>query len=266
VLSRGYGRRVVEDGAVIVSDGARVVADLDRAGDEPLWLAQAVPGASVVVCEQRTIAAALARRVLGATVLILDDGFQHRAMRRDVDVVAIAPEDLRDRVMPFGRLRQPVSALRAADAIVTEGAPDDPVLTRFPARVFTVRRALGTPEPIDEGPAPPAPGAGPVIAVAGIARPERFWQALEAQGWCVASRLAFRDHHPFRRRDIEAIARTAREAGAVGVLTTGKDAVRLAPWRPLPVPVFTVPLAVEPEPADAFAAWLFGRLAEARAR
>ncbi len=106
ILSRGYGRRTREDGVVIVSDGTHMLADLDRSGDEPLMLARAVPGAAVLVCEQRAIAAALARRVLGATVLVLDDGFQHRSMRRDLDLVVVAPEDLRGRRAPFGRLRE----------------------------------------------------------------------------------------------------------------------------------------------------------------
>ena len=94
ILSRGYGRRIREDGVVIVSDGTHVSADLDRSGDEPLMLARAVPGAAVLVCDQRAIAAALAERVLGATVHVLDDGFQHRSMRRDLDIVAMAPQDL----------------------------------------------------------------------------------------------------------------------------------------------------------------------------
>jgi len=88
ILSRGYRRRRPEDGAVIVSDGTHILADIDRSGDEPLMLARMVPGAAVVVCEVRTVAAALASRVLRTTVNLLDDGFQHRAMRRDVSTTS----------------------------------------------------------------------------------------------------------------------------------------------------------------------------------
>src|SRR5262249_53672063 len=116
VVTRGYGRQRREDGAVVVSDGQHRLADLDRSGDEPLMIARAVPGAAVVVCEQRSVAATLAERVLGATVTLLDDGFQHRAIERDVDLVIVAPVDLEDRPLPLGRLRESVAALRRADA------------------------------------------------------------------------------------------------------------------------------------------------------
>ena len=102
VLSRGYGRRYVEDGVVIVSDGAAIRADLDRSGDEPMLIALAVPGAAVLVSDERRLAAVLAERVLGTTVHVLDDGFQHRTMARDVDIVIITPGDLADRRVPFG--------------------------------------------------------------------------------------------------------------------------------------------------------------------
>ena len=105
ILSRGYGRRVVEDGVVVVSDGTHVLADLDRAGDEPLMLARDLPGVAVLVCDQRAVAGALAQHVLGATALVLDDGFQHRQMRRDLDIVLVAPGDLTGRRAPLGRLR-----------------------------------------------------------------------------------------------------------------------------------------------------------------
>ena len=116
ILSRGYARRRPEAGAVVVSDGRHLLADLDRAGDEPLMLARAVPGAIVVVCDVRSIAAALARRVLGATVLILDDGFQHRALARDLDLVVVTPEDLQGRRAPVGR-----SGLGAGDGQEQQG-------------------------------------------------------------------------------------------------------------------------------------------------
>src|SRR5687767_5027213 len=121
VVSRGYGRRRVEDGVVVVSDGRRLLADLDRAGDEPLMLARELPGVPVLVCEQRAIAGALARRAFAATALVLDDGFQHRQMARDVDVVLVSPADLQGRRVPFGRLREAPRALARADAVIWVG-------------------------------------------------------------------------------------------------------------------------------------------------
>lgn len=264
VLSRGYARRRAEPGAVIVSDGRHLLADLDRAGDEPLMLARSVPGAIVVVCDVRAIAAALARDVLGASVLILDDGFQHRAVARDVDLVVVTPEDLTGRRAPFGRLRESVSALARAHAVIVEG-PAPATLAAAPhAALLSLRRAIRPPVPLDSS-LPLPDRRGPVVALAGIAQPERFTRALEAAGWTVSRLLAFRDHHRYTRHDLDAIVRAVREAGATAVLTTEKDAVRLLPLRPFAVPIAAVPLDVTVEPAAEFAAWLDARCREARA-
>ena len=265
ILSRGYARRIAEDGVVIVSDGTHLLADLDRSGDEPLMLARAVPGAAVLVCEQRAIAGALAERALGATVLVLDDGFQHRAMRRDLDIVAVTPDDLRGRRFPFGRLRESPDALRRASAIIIDGAVDDAMRSQWSCPVFSMTRHLSEPQPIEPGRPAPTRGGGPIVALAGIAGPERFQRALEAAGWSVASLLRFPDHHRYSAADLSRAAQTVRETGAVGILTTDKDAVRLRPWRPLPVPIAAVPLVVTIEPSSEFDAWLLAGVARARA-
>jgi tetraacyldisaccharide 4'-kinase len=274
ILSRGYGRRRVEDGVVIVSDGTRVLADLATSGDEPMQLAADVPGAVVLVCEQRAIAGALARRALGATVLILDDGFQHRQMRRDADIVLVTPADLSARRVPFGRLRESVRALGRADAVIIDDDQSDAsrladatsrVATLAPrARVFSLHRSLGQPSPLASvRPWPDRPA--PVVAVAGIAGPERFFGALSAAGWTVARTLGFADHHDYRARDIARMAAALAESGAHAIVTTAKDAVRLRALGPLPFPAASVPLEVRVDPADDFRTWIFARLAEARA-
>jgi tetraacyldisaccharide 4'-kinase len=130
ILSRGYGRAIVDEGVTVVSDGRALpdgsadmsrLADLAHSGDEPLMLARAVPGAAVLVCDERALAGTLAETALGCTVHILDDGFQHHQLRRDVDIVLVAPEDFSEKVMPFGRLREPIDALNCADAILIDG-------------------------------------------------------------------------------------------------------------------------------------------------
>jgi tetraacyldisaccharide 4'-kinase len=263
ILSRGYGRRRREDGVVVVSDGVHILADVDRSGDEPLMLARSVPGAAVLVCEVRSVARALAERSLGATVHILDDGFQHRAVARDVDLVLIAAGDLRDRRAPFGRLREPVSALARASAVIVDGDPAEVTLPECRGPVFSLARSLGRPLPLE--PHRPAPSDGdPVVALAGIATPARFSRALESTGWRVARLLAYRDHHRYSAGDLARLAAAVRETGAAGVLTTEKDAMRLLSCRPLPVPVAMVPLEVEIRPADRFSSWLRAQLAEAR--
>lgn len=263
ILSRGYGRRRSEDGVVVVSDGVHLLADVDRGGDEPLMLARSVPGAAVLVCDVRSVARALAERTIGATVHVLDDGFQHRAVARQVDLVLIAPEDLRDRRVPFGRLREPVTALERADAVIVDGDPGAVSLPGFRGPVFSLARSLGRPVPLEPWRGGSVNG-DPVVALAGIAAPGRFSHALEAGGWRVARLLAYRDHHRYNASDLERIAAAVRETGAAGVLTTEKDAMRLLPCRPLPVPVAMVPLDVDIRPADQFSSWLRARLQAAR--
>jgi tetraacyldisaccharide 4'-kinase len=271
ILSRGYHRRRPEDGVVIVSDGRHLRADIDRSGDEPLMLARGVPGASVLVCDVRALAAAVAETTLDVTVHVLDDGFQHRSLQRDIDLVLVTPADLADRRLPFGRLRSSASALRRADAVIVDGAGAAdiaPQLERFIDKastpVFTLRRRLEGPQWLEAGGVSrplPAPSE-PVVAVAGIADPARFQRALETEGWQVAALLGFPDHHRYTPRDL---ARIATTAGDRVVVTTDKDAVRLLLHRPLPVAVAAVPLLVTVEPEQAFRTWLFDRLAGVRA-
>jgi tetraacyldisaccharide 4'-kinase len=265
ILSRGYRRRRADEGVVVVSDGLRICADLDRSGDEPLMLARMVPGAAVLVGEVRALSAALAERALGATVHVLDDGFQHRTLVRQTDIVIVRPDDLGGRRLPFGKLRSPVSALAAADAVIIDAedghTPRPPTLPPA-SRIFALRRRIGLPEPLE--PEREWPAAGPFLAVAGIASPGRFADALGRGGWRVQQFLTFPDHHRYRRRDLDRIAAAACASQASAVLTTAKDAVRLLPLRPLPVPMAAVPLSVSIEPADEFREWLFGRIAEAR--
>jgi len=261
ILTRGYGRRRASDGVTVVSDGTRVAADLDSAGDEPLMLARALPGVPVLVSADRYLSGRIAERRLGATVHLLDDGFQHLQLARDVDLLLASEEDLTDRPLPAGRLRERLQAARAADAIlVTAGydsAADRVGRALAVDTVFRVTRTIGAPREITgrrESVVVP-PGA-PVFVAAGIARPDRFVADIAAAGWEVAGLLTFRDHHPFDARDIARIAAAAKSAAAAIVLTTEKDAVRLAVCDLGDMPIASVPLRVGVEPADRFRAWL----------
>jgi tetraacyldisaccharide 4'-kinase len=158
ILSRGYGRRDTDPGAVVVSDGERVCEPVERSGDEPQLLARALPGVPVVVCADRYLAGRLAEVRFGATVHILDDGFQHLALWRDVDLLLVSPADIQDRPLPTGRLREPLASGRSAHALlvsasaagspsgsVSESADDaESVAVAIPVRpVFTVTTAPG---------------------------------------------------------------------------------------------------------------------------
>lgn len=262
LLSRGYGRRDAADGVVVVRDPGGIRADLDRAGDEPLMLARQLEGVAVLVCPNRHLAGRLAEHHFNCTVHVLDDGFQHFALRRDADVVIVAREDLEGgRPLPSGRLREPIDALAAADAIVTLG---DAVVPGAAQPVWRARRVL---QPIRaaETFAAPLPAAGaPVVAVAGIAQPDGFFADLRAAGWQIAREMRFRDHYRYSRSDVAAIAGAARASGARAVITTEKDMVRLLPFRPFPVPVWFAPLSLQIDGAETLDRWLMARLARAR--
>jgi tetraacyldisaccharide 4'-kinase len=272
VLSRGYARARVVDGVVVVSDGERVLEGVTRSGDEPQMLARALPGVPVLAGADRLVAGRIAERRFGCTVHLLDDGFQHFALHRDVDLVLVSGDDVRDEVLPGGRLREPVEAAASADAILVTGgqADRDAVAARLGASLtFDVTAAFGAPRLVEPfGALLPRMAGMRALAIAGIARPQRFFDAVRAQGWEVAKELAFRDHHWFSGSDLKRMLATARAVNADVILTTEKDAVRLLalPLAPIPRTFAYLPMTVAVEPAHEFRAWLHHRLAAARSR
>lgn len=260
ILSRGYARERRTEAPVVVRDVEAVRAGVAESGDEPLMLAQALDGAIVVVHAERARAGAVAAG-LGATVHILDDGFQHLRLQRDIDIVLIDPRDLDDRVMPAGRLREPIDALAAAHAIVLID-PDQRELSTVwmrlaeisDAQVFSASRRV---EP------PPAALAGARgLLLSGIADGGQLARGVKAAGWAIAGEQTFKDHHRYTAADVAAIAREAARAGATFVLTTAKDAVRLrGVWRgDVPLVVAAMALGID----GTFADWLIERIAQVR--
>jgi tetraacyldisaccharide 4'-kinase len=266
VLTRGYARARPSDGITVVSDGKRILADLARAGDEPLMLARQLPGVSVLVSNDRYLSGRLAERHFGCTVHVLDDGFQHFQLERDVDLVLLSTDDVsRPQTLPEGRLREPLDAVSAASAAVVTGGGELDAETACRAlgvdTVFRLTRTLDAPRLVEPDGRVVSPEAGTrVLAVAGLARPERFFADVARAGWAVGGEIAFGDHHRYTRDDIDRVVVAMRAAGAAMVLTTEKDLVRMLPLRPLPVPVAWVPLRVSVEPAAEFAEWLAGRV------
>ena len=257
ILSRGYARTSPVEGPVIVRDRDGIRADLPRSGDEPLMLARQLPGVIVVTSRDRFAAGQLAEDSLGATVHILDDGFQHFGVDRDVDIVLVKASDLTASTFPSGRLREPADVLVAADAIVALDTFDPPhehsAFFRAARRTAAAVFADGAPRSGER-----------VLGVAGIADPEPFFEELAVQGFEVAAVRRFKDHHPFSAADATRLHRDARAAKAAAIVTTEKDYVRLLPHRPFGLPVGYVPLTMDVEPAEAFRRWLFESVAAAR--
>jgi tetraacyldisaccharide 4'-kinase len=237
VLSRGYGRRS-KSPFVLVSDGTRILASADDSGDEPLELARVVQGLAVAVGPDRAVAGRKLLEELGRHVLLLDDGFQHRRLRRDLDLVCFdAREPVASlRLLPRGRLREPLESLSRADAVVwtrwSEDAPSEELkglvsraVTELPA-IRARERLLGF-SPLDgsEALGPEYFRGCPVGVLLGVARPERVVESIPAEVVFTAAR---RDHHPWDPAEVEALAEDAKRRGAVALLTTGKDAVKIA--------------------------------------
>jgi tetraacyldisaccharide 4'-kinase len=275
IVSRGYARRRVVDGVVVVSDGKRVREPVEHSGDEPQMLARTLAGVPVLVCPDRHLAGRLAERQFGCSVVLLDDGFQHLPLGREVDLLVMPASDLDDAVLPSGRLREPLDCASSADCILVPGSDEDTArvaaaFDRMP--VFRVSSHYQPLQRIDgaskdaplltgeggrgESLDPPEGAPTRVVAVAGIARPVRFFDALRAQGYVVVRELSFPDHHWYTTNDLEKISDAVRAAGADLVVTTEKDAVRL----PRQLRWAVLPMTAAIEPADQFARWLGDRL------
>ena len=270
ILSRGYGRRRSAATVVVVGDGREVLTTTEVSGDEPQMLARARLGAPVIVSAERFLAGELAEETLGCTVHLLDDGFQHVQLARDLDLLVVTRADLDERVLPSGRLREPLEAAVAADALLVGGTDEDAAVIGKKlgvATTFRITRRYDTPKLVQPFGAPVPNSIGRrVVAVAGIARPERFFAALRADGWDVAAELVFRDHHWYTAKDLALVARAALDARADLVMTTEKDAVRLDLVAGAEPHWAFLPLHVEIEPAGLFADWIGERLAAARRR
>jgi tetraacyldisaccharide 4'-kinase len=257
ILSRGYGRRTA-DGVVVVSDGERVLVPVEESGDEPQMLARALRGVPVLVAQDRYLAGRLAESRFNASVLLLDDGFQHLQLARSIDLLVMAPQDLAAKVLPSGPLREPLTAARSADAVLVYGSETDGERIASAVGVtaaFQVVARYGALHEVGSG--RPVSDVRHVVAVAGIARPGRFFAALREQGLEVRRELVFRDHHWFTTADVDGIAAAAHGLGATAIVTTAKDGVRMESLaRDASLTWAVLPMDVSIEPAQRFATWL----------
>jgi tetraacyldisaccharide 4'-kinase len=210
ILSRGYRRTT--RGCLIVSRGQGAVTSWQQAGDEPYLMAQRLAGrAAVVVGESRYLAGVLAQREKLGNLFLLDDGFQHLQLHRDVDIVAIDPEEWLqgEKLLPTGRWREPRSAIGRAHAACIQGT----TTLDLPVAQFAVH--------LEADPTEPGMWKGrSITAFAGIAKPERFFSMLESQGVQINRRVAFPDHHHYSDQELIGLKDEIS-------VTTEKDFVKL---------------------------------------
>ncbi|MFP5234418.1 MAG: tetraacyldisaccharide 4'-kinase [Acidobacteriota bacterium] len=241
ILSRGYGRSG-KDPVLVAPDGSA-----REFGDEPLLMTRAT-GAPVYVGAERFKAGVLAESEVPEgrpAVHILDDGFQHRKLYRELDILLLNWEDWHNYLLPAGNLREPREAVLRASIIAIPaddtGLEEDLRAFGWPGPIWHLRRQMQIPQ-LD----------GPVLAFCGIARPAQFFAGLQAAGVPLAARIAFRDHHRFTQRELDRLCAVARQDGATQLLTTEKDAVRLGALT-TSLPLKTAPLRIEvDEEAEAF--------------
>ena len=255
ILLRGYGRR--GRGVRVVSDGRRVQMDWRDAGDEAVLLAQRLRGVPVVVGEDRVAAGRLTVEQFDPQVIFLDDGFQHRRLHRDADLVLVDSTDpFGGGLLPRGRLREPIAGLRRADAVLLTRADhgDDPEGIRRRVEAVApgcpIGRAVFRPLRLRDLTAERDRSLAElrgrrVFAVSGIGNPGSFHRTVQEAGGVLVGSLAYPDHRAFTEEDRRRMGDAARRCEADWIVTTEKDAVRLETRLPEGRPVVVLEVALE---------------------
>lgn len=227
VLSRGYGRKTR---GVLLIDPAGLPQQF---GDEPLLIARKLQ-VPVIVAEDRYQAGHFAESKFGPQLHLLDDGFQHRQLARDFDIVLVTPQDATDSLLPAGRLREPLTSLTRADAVVlASGASAE----SFPLKRKLVWR-------VKRGIVPQSLPSRPVVFCA-IARPQNFLLQLRAANIEPAAQAFYRDHHAYTEKDIRELLELKTRSEAGGFVTTEKDAVNLGLYLSALQPLSVVQVRME---------------------
>ena len=277
VLSRGY-KAEGEGRCAVVADGETIRMDPAQAGDEPSLIARACPGVAVVLGSKRAESGRLAIERFGADVLLLDDGFQHRFLARDVDIVNFNTRYGMGTgaLLPAGILREPPSVLSRADAVVVHGDGQrrellpEYVRAHFPrTKVFCSRLVYRGLVGIRTGEriAPEAIEGRNVLAFCGIAIPETMFEQLERLGPARLDTKPYPDHFAFDSAEIEGLCRLAREKGVDYIVTSEKDAMKIDPrWISEPGDVFFLEAEIEVEGGEEpLFEWLETTLAKSKA-
>lgn len=210
VLSRGYKRQTSGVHIVDPNGGA------EEFGDEPLLIAKSLQ-VPVIVGEKRFDAGRAGEAKFGSKLHLLDDSFQHRQLARQFDIVLLDESDLNDTLLPKGRLREPVTSLWRADALVMPAGQSAGKAADFGKPIWRVRRSLHFGEQVPERP----------VAFCGLARPERFLSDLLASGIRPVSMVQFPDHHRYTHTDLIELQSAMERNSADGFITTEKDLMNL---------------------------------------
>ncbi|MBZ5565673.1 MAG: tetraacyldisaccharide 4'-kinase [Acidobacteriia bacterium] len=271
ILTRGYGRRSRKP-LVVLEPAATRSPEPCECGDEPALLARALPEVPMVICADRYRAGCVAEERFGVDVHLLDDGFQHLALARDIDIVVLdTTQEISDRaLLPVGRLREPSSALKRADCVILTrlelgdpGPLEKQVRQINPlAAIFHTMTQFVQLVDIESGRIypPHALEGEPVLAFCGIGNPKAFFADLRKWGFSVVAEQTFPDHYRYGDADMEVIGMGFKKSGATALVTTEKDARNLFASIPEEIPVVACVIESSICEEQAFEEWLLARL------
>ncbi len=275
ILTRGYARRRGPE-IVLLEPGPGRNADPREVGDEPALLARALPAVPIAIGANRFRAGCLAEEQFELDVHILDDGFQHVSLGRDLDVVTLdVTQELADRaLLPAGRLREPLSALARAQVVVlTRTELGDPRPLEVRLRALHPKALLCHARTVFCGLVEARSGtayswqgfeAKPVLAFCGIGNSQGFLANLRQWGFHVAAEISFPDHHVYVPSDLRRLERRARDVGAAAMITTEKDLMNLPLGMETTAPVLACVTRTEIVEMDAFENALLSALENSR--
>ena len=258
VLTRGYGRANPQS-QVVVSDGNRLLAGERESGDEPFLLAENLIGIAAVISNPDRVAAGeWAIKNLGSEVFVLDDGFQHLRLARDLDIVTIDATNPwgGGRLLPYGRLREPRTGLSRADCVVitrSEQVEDLASLKDAVRRltgaipVFSSRMVTSGIRRLDDHTVDQENLlAQPVAAFCGVGNPKSFFNHLRREGYTLAFKRAFADHHSYNQSELNTLVKEAKAQRVERLITTAKDAIKLSTLElELPCHVLDIQIAID---------------------
>ncbi|MFQ6673549.1 MAG: tetraacyldisaccharide 4'-kinase [Fidelibacterota bacterium] len=245
IVSRGYGRETT--GTLVVCDGKTVLASSKEAGDEPYFMARRLPGVMVVVDEVRYRGGMMAMETFKPDVILLDDGFQHRALERDIDIVLLNSQDPPKayKLLPYGKLREPWFHLRRADIVFWTKSNLSPGTEEGVPHPTIRGRAMRAGVPVFTSDIEPdnslqdlRSGELPlnllkekrIFAFCGIADPGSFHELILQTGAEIVGFEVFDDHHVYTREEVEWLIKRGETAAAQILVTTEKDIFKVERW------------------------------------
>lgn len=259
ILSRGYHRKKTKNVVTIISDGQSILTDAKQAGDEPHLLAKNLchVHVPVIVCRNRIKAGLVAIEQLGCNLLILDDGFQHRKMKRDLDIVVVDATNPwgNGGLLPAGPLREPLRNLSRSDAIILSHTGEAKEIEKLVIQIVGLCKTpiwYANHKPtqwISLGNTKTQPlcflEKKCVIAFCGIGNPDSFRRILKSIGVQIIDFFQFRDHHWYSTRELEKMFALAESRGAVALVTTEKDRMRIPVPCSLKIPIYILKIKME---------------------